>query len=325
MKRQCLIFKVLTLVLIFSVIGLAGAVAKEYTFGVVNVNAIYPYYQAEILGMQKMADRLGVKLLVLDSQGDPGIQMSNVETLIAKRVDMILLINVGQTDGGMAVRRASAAKIPTIAVSRLCKGGDPISSVITDKSAATAAADFFTDEVCKGKGKVAEVQGMPGVSNVILRHEALMEALQRNPGITLLQSAIGNFDPAVAQNVAADILASNPDLEAFYVHNDGMAMGVIKAVAAVGKTGKVKILGIDGEPDAIVAIKAGKMTATSGVPVALEGARAVHYGYQYLQGKKIPEYVATPVINIDDRNIHRFAGDPKYLWENIDWPEYPFE
>lgn len=300
-----------------------GTESKKTILGVVNVNAVYTYFQAEIKGMQEQAKKENVELVVLDSQGDAGKEISNVESLITQKVNAILLISVGETDGGQCVKTAQAANIPIIAVSRKISGSKPSCSVITGPDHAQAGADYFVSKMMNGKGKIAEIQGMPGDGNEILRADALKNALAKYPDIKLLTSIAANYDPAKANAAASDILSKYPDVEAFYVHNDGMAQGVIKAVKDANKTGKIKIYAIDGEQTAIASIKAGEQTATNGAPVGLEGARAVHAAVKIIKGEKVDEFYYTPSIVIDQSNVDKFMGSS--FWEKIDWSEYPIK
>jgi ribose transport system substrate-binding protein len=331
MKRKLAIMLTLVLAVLMSVTGCGTSsttsstgtpAAKKYVFGVINVGAQYPYYKATVSGMQEQATKEGnVTLKVLDSQVDVGKEMSNLENLITQKVDLILLINVGETDGDQCVAKATAAKIPIIAVSRECSpNAKPLCSIVTDASTAQGFADDMAKQL-GGKGKICEIQGVLGVSNVTLRHQALLNVLKANPGMTLLDSKAGDFDPVKAQSVAADMISVHPDLEAFYVHDDGSAQGVIQAVKAAGKEGKIKIFSTGGDPSGIASIKAGTQQSTWAILTGWEGAMGVHEGVKYLKGDTVPEHLTTPSTGVYKSNIGDHAND--YWWYNINWPDFP--
>jgi ABC-type sugar transport system substrate-binding protein len=69
-------------------------------------------------------------------------------------------------------------------------------------------------------------------------------------------------DRAQGRSVTADILQRHPDLTMIFAANDEMALGAVEAVAAVGKTGQIQIIGFDGTKDAVAAIQAGTMAAS---------------------------------------------------------------
>ncbi len=303
-----------------------AADGQTYQVGIINCNDVYPYYQAEIDGMVKMADELkeseGVtfEFTRLDSQDDVNREMGNVETLISQGVDAILLINISEQDGDACVKAASEAGIPTVVVSRkVSENCDPLFMNVTDYAQTKAGAEWFLENVVGGEGVICEIQGNLGNANVTMRHDSLEEALADYPNITLADSQTAEFDAAKAGNIAADMISANPDLKAFYVHNDDMASGVISSVEAAGKTGEIAVYGIDGEPQALKRIKEGTQTATLGVPIALEGARSVYYLYQALIGNDYPEKIETEMIPIDSSNIDEYS---ETLWSDIHFADY---
>lgn len=297
----------------------APADNEKIVLGVINCNSVYPYYQAELEGMQKEADELGnVELMILDSQDDVNQQTANIETCITKGVDMILLISVGAEDGANCVRMADEAGIPIIAVSREVSSAKPLMNIVTGYSNTYAAIDSLIDNVVV-EGTVVELAGKSGEANVIIRGDALREAIAGNDKVTLLDSADCQWDQLTAANTAADMISKYPDMTAFYCHNDDMAVGAIQAVKDAGKLGKIMILAMDGQPAALSSIAAGEQTATMGVPIALEGARCVYYAHRYLTGNTVPEYIETEIIPITKDNVSTYSA----LWSDINFADYP--
>ena len=105
-----------------------------------------------------------------------------------------------------------------------------------------------------------------------------------------------------------DILVAHPDITAVYTHNDGMMVGVRKALEAAGLLGEVVTVAFDGEPVAIDAINEGTQTATMGVVPAQEGAMGVIVGVMHLNGMQVPEHIYTPSIIVTQDNLDLFPG-----------------
>lgn len=293
----------------------------SFVLGVINCNAVYPYYQAELAGMQTMADEIGgIELMILDSQDDVNTEMANIETCITKGVDMILLISVGAEDGANAVRKANDAGIPIIAVSREVSSAEPLMNIVTGYDGTYKACKELIDNVVV-EGSIVEITGKSGEANVIIRGGALEQVLSENTNVKLLESVDCQWDQLTAANTAADMLAKYPDLTAFYCHNDDMAAGVIQAIADAGKTNEVMVLAMDGQPAALSNIAAGKQTATMGVPIALEGARCVYYAHQYLTGNEVPDYIETEIIPVTADNVETYSA----LWSDIHFADYPID
>ena len=298
-----------------------GSTDQKIVLGVINCNSVYPYYQAEIAGMQEEADAIGnIELMVLDSQDDINTEAANIETCITKKVDMILLISVGAEDGANCVRKADDAGIPIIAVSREVTSAQPLMNIVTGYDNTYAACKELIDNVVVS-GTVVEIAGKSGEANVLIRGKALRQAIDENDKVTLVDSADCKWDQLTAANTAADMISKYPDLTAFYCHNDDMASGVIQAVEDAGKTGQIMVIAMDGEPSALSNIAAGKQTATMGVPIALEGARCVYYAHQYLTGNSVPDYVETEIIPVTKDNVATYSN----LWSDISFANYPID
>lgn len=283
--------------------------AQPYTFGVVYNNLVYPWYQAEKAGIERQASEMGVELISLESRDDPAKELANIEDLITKEVDLILLLGTDETTGGKSAELANEAGIPLIALSRATRGGgDVISTIDTNTVVQAETISKYMAELLGGQGKVAQIEGVPGVSNVRMRQEGLANVLADYPNIEMVADVPGYFDPARAEAAMNDILVAHPDITAVYTHNDGMMVGVRKALEAAGLLGEVVTVAFDGEPVAIDAINEGTQTATMGVVPAQEGAMGVIVGVMHLNGMQVPEHIYTPSIIVTEDNLDLFPG-----------------
>jgi ribose transport system substrate-binding protein len=244
---------------------------RPYTFGVVYNNLIYPWYQAEKEGIERQAELMGVELISLESRDDPAKELANIEDLITKNVDLVILLGTDETTGGKSAELANGAGIPLIALSRATRGGGEVVSTIDTNTVVQAEtiARYMAEQL-GGEGKIAQIEGVPGVSNVRMRQEGMANILTDYPDVDMVADVPGYFDPAKAEAAMNDILTANPDVIAVYTHNDGMMVGVRKALEAADLLGQVVTVAFDGEPVAIDAIREGTQTATMGVVPAQE-------------------------------------------------------
>jgi ribose transport system substrate-binding protein len=284
--------------------------AEPLVFGVVYNNLIYPWYQAEKAGVDRQAANMGIRLISLESRDDPAKEIANIEDLVTQGVDAIILLGTDEDTGGQSAQIAAEAGIPLVALSRATRGDvPPLTTIATDTyQQAYTLAEYMVEKM-GGEGKVAQIQGVPGVSNVRLRDEALKDVLADYPDIELVADVVGNFDPAQAEAAMSDILVANPDIDAVYTHNDGMMVGVRRALEGAGvDPGSIITVAFDGEPVAIEAIAAGTQTATMGVVPAQEGAMGVIAAYLLLQGEEVPPVLYTPSLIYDASNVADFPG-----------------
>lgn len=169
------------------------------------------------------------------------------------------------------------------------------------------AADYIAKQLPDG-GSVAMVEGDPGSSNALNRGKGFTEELAKYPNLDLVASSTAKWDTNTAQTVAAGMLTANPDIKAFYVQNDGMALGVEAAVAAKGLTNQVLIVGTDGIPQAKKDIADQKgYTATVSEQPMTEGEMAVKTALWLIAGKQVPAWVDVPGFIVDSSNVSQYA------------------
>ena len=92
-----------------------------------------------------------------------------------------------------------------------------------------------------------------------------------------------------------DILQANPELDAIYAHNDEMALGAVRSVAAAGRSEEIKIYGIDAIDDALAAVESGEMAATVQQQPDLQIQTALENALKYLNGETLEERVNIPL------------------------------
>jgi len=234
--------------------------AKEgKTIGLVISTLNNPFFVDLEAGAKAKADELGVNLVTLDSQDDPAKEMSNVEDLINQKVDVIM-INPTDSDAVKgAVEAANAANIPVITLDRSANGGNVVSHIASDNVAGGKLAGEFIIEKLGGKGKVVELEGVPGASAARERGEGFNAAIAGSD-IEVVAKQTANFDRAEGLSVMENILQAQPEIDAVFAHNDEMALGAIEAIKASGRD--IMVVGFDATDDAKAAVESGDMAAT---------------------------------------------------------------
>ncbi|GHE02978.1 D-ribose transporter subunit RbsB [Defluviimonas sp. 20V17] len=252
-----------------------------------------PFFVSLKDGAQAQAKKMGFDLIVLDSQNDPAKELSNVEDVLNKGIKA-LLINPTDSDAvKAAVRTANRAHVPVITLDRSANGGKVATHIASDN---VAGGKMAGDEIIKllgGKGKVAELQGVPGTSAARDRGKGFHEAIAADKGIDLVASQPADFDRTKGLNVMENILQAHPDIQAVFAQNDEMALGALKAVEGSGK--KIYIVGFDGTDDGIKAVKAGTMAATIAQQPERIGALGVEAAAKILKGEKVPAFTSVPL------------------------------
>lgn len=222
-----------------------------------------------------------VDLRVLDSRYDPLVMNNQIDSLITQKFDAIITIPVDFNGNAPAVRKAKKAGIPMVASNARINSTDLVSTVISDD---VKGGEIIMQEAANrmgGKGNIVIFQGPIGGSGEIDRTKGVKNILAKYPDIKILEIKTGNWSRAEGLALMENWLTAHPGkIKGVIGENDEMALGAIQAIKARGLNVKdFVVVGIDGVPDAINAVKAGEMFSIlqDGVGQAQAGLDLVLY------------------------------------------------
>jgi ribose transport system substrate-binding protein len=249
-----------------------------------------PFFVSLKEGAEKEAKAQGAELLVADAQNDSAKQVNDIEDLIQKGAD-VLIINPADSDAvTAAVQSANDANIPVITVDRSANGGDVVSHIASDNVAGgKMAGDFILEKLGK-KGKVVELEGIPGSSAARERGEGFHKAVDAVKDIKVVAKQAADFDRAKGLSVMENILQGNKDIQAVFAHNDEMALGALQALEAAGLK-NVVVVGFDATDDAVKAVKDGKMAATVAQKPAEIGQKGVQTAVKVVNKESVEKFI----------------------------------
>lgn len=303
MKKSRILLLMLVFVLAFSLVACngdenattddtteepSGEATGEGTIGFVISTQTNPFFVSLKEGAENKAAELGYEITVLDSQDDSAKAASNMEDLITRGVDVIL---VNPTDSAALVNsviQANDAGIPVIAVDRGVDGGDLTSYVASDNVAGGQMAGEFIINELKGEGKVVELEGIAGANSAVERGRGFNQALEGS-GLEIVARQTADFDRVQGLTVMENILQSQPEIDAVFAHNDEMALGALEAIRASDRD--ILVVGFDATDDAVAAVEAGDMAATVAQQPVLIGEMAVEAAGKVLNGEDVDDFI----------------------------------
>ena len=172
----------------------------------------------------------------------------------------------------------------------------------TDNVAAgRLAAATMARRVPRG-ARVAVIEGIPGDATSKARARGFQQGA---PGrFTVVHTVPADFDRREAAAAARHLLRSDPRLGGIFAVNDEMALGVADATRGAARR-SVAVIGLDGIPQALRAIRRGALTATvSQYPYTI-GQLAVEACAAHLRGIRVPAKIDAPVQLVDAGNVAR--------------------
>jgi ribose transport system substrate-binding protein len=225
---------------------------------------------------------LGYESIPLDSRSSTVTELSNVEDLISRNVDAVILVPMDSDASSNAVVLLNNANIPVITVDRSTTSGEVITSIATDNYAGGKTAGEFAVKQLEGKGKVVILRGTLGTDLENQRFTGFKDAIAETE-IEVVSEQSANFDRTTAFNTIENILQAHPDIDLVYAENDEMCLGVAKALESANRS-DIMVIGFDGAVETLEAIKAGKVTGTVFQQFALIGKLSVDIFDQYFKG-----------------------------------------
>jgi ribose transport system substrate-binding protein len=289
----------LTIILVLSLImvaGLtAGIAAQDLRIGLAVSTLNNPFFVDLKEGAESMAEEMGVEILVVDAQDDAAAQLSSVEDLLIKQIDVLIVNPVDGNAVVSAITAANDAGVPVITVDRGAEGGEVVSHIASDNVAGGEMAGDFIAEQLNEEGKVVELEGIPGTSAARDRGKGFNQAMDKYEGMEVIARQPAGFDRAEGMTVMENILQGNPEIDAVFAHNDNMALGAMEAIAAAGRSDEIMIVGFDAIDDEVAAVKAGDLAATIAQKPALMGEMAVETAVKVANGEEVDEYTPVPL------------------------------
>lgn len=236
-----------------------------------------PFWVEMAEGITAEAERLGIvaDVFAVDSEADIDGQLKKCEDAINSGTYVGLgVAPITSTNLISAVVAANGKNIPVVNIDAKIDetaltdaGGYVIGFATSDNYKVGAMGAEYIMEHLPDGGKVAIIEGRAGDLSGELRRDGCKETLSDNYEVVDIQPA--DWDRQKALDVATNIITKTPDLSAFFVANDTMALGVMQAIANTGNTGKILLVGTDASDETKEAIKAGNMVAVCQDPAAI--------------------------------------------------------
>ncbi|MCM3676391.1 MULTISPECIES: ABC transporter substrate-binding protein [Peribacillus] len=267
-----------------------------------------PFFVSMSKGAKKATKEMGAELITVSADYDLAKQTSQIEDFITKEVDLILLNAVDSKGIAGAVQQAKSAGIPVIAVDVAAEGG--VDSVVTsDNYQAGKIAGEYMIKQLKGKGNIAIIEGPP-VSAVTDRINGFEEAIKKSEiKVIAKQNGEGNREKALSATENILQAHSNGSIDAIFAINDPEALGVKIAQEQAEREKEFFIVGVDGAPEAVEALKENKsFTATSAQHPDEMMKKALEIGKDVLDGKKVDKLVKVPVELVTQENVNNYKG-----------------
>jgi ribose transport system substrate-binding protein len=263
---------------------------------------------AQIDGLKATFEKMGIEVVaVTDAQFKAEKQVSDIETVLAKKPDIIVSIPVDPVSTANAFKKAAESGVKLVFMDNTPNGlehGKDYASVVSADNYGNGveAANIMADQL-GGKGKVGVIFHDADFFVTKQRTDAFENTIkEKYPDIEIVDRG-GITGPNDGEKVASAMLTKNPDLDGIFVVWDVPAEGALAAARSAGRDDLV-ITTIDlGTNVALDIAKGGSIKGLGAqLPYDQGIAEAILAGYALL-GKETPAYVAVPALSVTKENV----------------------
>ncbi|WP_143414521.1 substrate-binding domain-containing protein [Halobacillus massiliensis] len=272
-------------------------------------NLANPFFVSMSEAAEDYADEIGAEIVVQAADADLAKQTSQIEDFITQGVDLILLNAVDSEGIAGAVAQADAAGIPVVSVDVGADGGIEGTVTSDNYQAGVLAAEYMIEDL-GGKGNVVVIDGPPvtAVKDRIAGFEDTIKGTEIK--VIAKQNGEGNREKGL--QVMESILQANEPgkIDAVFANNDPVAIGAEIAQQQAGRQDEFYIIGVDGSPDVIEAMKkeGSSIAGTSAQHPDEMVMKAIDVGIQVLDGESIEEVTKIPVDLVTEDNVASYKG-----------------
>ena len=276
-----------------------------------------PFFLAIYEGLRAEARRLGARLTVrsVTSNAELAAQAAQLRALVAENRDCYVVNPITASNLVTALRGISR---PIVNVD------SPIDPAAAQRAHVRVRTYIGTDDFAAGRlagaqmvallprgGEVAAVGGLAGNVNSGVRLSGFQRGI-RGSRVRVVARVNADYNRTKAQIAAERILRAHPRLSGFFAASDGMLLGIADALRGAGRTGEVRVVGLDGAAEALDHIRAGSISADVSQYPYVMGTMAVDACVAAAGGARLPPRVDAPIALLTKANVARaIAAFPK--------------
>jgi ABC-type sugar transport system substrate-binding protein len=300
---------IIALTLVMSGCGGVRAPSQSASLAAVIQPVENPFFATMREGLVATAEQHMARISVREALAlqDTAGQASALESLVAKGADCYI---VNPIDESNLIPPLSGVAAPIVNVDSPVDplaaraAGVRITTYIGSDNVAAGrlAAQAMADRVGT-RARVAVIAGMPGDAGSMARTQGFIEGARGR--FTVVGPVAADFDRRQAHDAALELIRGPQGIDGIFAVNDEMALGVVDAARGVGEKGSLAVIGMDGIPEALAAVRGGELSATVAQYPFTMAQLGVEACLAANRGKTIPPTIRPPIQLITPRNVAR--------------------
>ncbi len=250
-------------------------------------------------GLLTEGRKYSFELVITYAEFDSAKQAQQVEELVARKPDALIIAPCDSLKIGDSIVKANKASIPvfTVDIANRSGYGSVVSHVASDNFEGGRLAGQLMARALGGTGKVIIINH-PSVTSVMDRVRGFRDYLQEFPNIQIVADIPAWGQRSRATSITEDVLMMMPDIDGVFGINDDSALGALQAIEAARPKHRIVVVGYDGTPEAVKAIKASKIYGDVVQYPRQIAVLAIQAIRDYLNGLPVRPYIPVSVGTI---------------------------
>ncbi|HVT48223.1 MAG TPA: substrate-binding domain-containing protein [Vicinamibacterales bacterium] len=283
-----------------------GTAAKP-VIAVIPKGTTHEYWKSVHAGAVKAARDHGAEIIWKGPirEDDRDEQVKVVETFLAQKIDGIVIAPLDDRALVPVLKDAAARHIPVVIVDSDVKWDGYLSFVATDNEKAGGLAAERLGDVLGGKGKVVMMRYQEGSASTMAREAGFLSTLAAKfPNIKVVSdNQYGGATTETAYATAESLLATYADVDGIFCPNESTAFGMLLAIQAAGRAGKIHLVGFDASDKLIEGLRQGNIDGLVVQNPFRMGETGVNFLLQSLKGQTVPRRVDTGATMVTHENM----------------------
>ncbi len=236
---------------------------RTKTIAVIPKGTTHEFWKSVHAGAVKAGREAGAEILWKGPvrEDDRDEQIKVVENFLSRGVDGIVLAPLDDRALVPVLNDARARHIPVLIIDSGIQWDGHVSFVATDNEKAGGLAATRLGTLLAGKGDVIVMRYQEGSASTMAREKGFLDALAKGfPGMRVVSSnQYGGATTETAYATAENLLSTYKEVQAIFCPNESTTFGMLRALEASGRAGKLRFVGFDASSKLIEAMSTGKI------------------------------------------------------------------
>jgi ribose transport system substrate-binding protein len=282
--------------------------AKQKRFAVIPKGTTHEFWKAVHAGAVKAGREHGIEIIWKGPvrEDDRDEQIKVVENFLSQGVDGIVLAPLDDRALVPVLNDAKARNIPVLIIDSGVQWNDYVSFVATDNEHAGSMAAERLGTTLGGRGDVLVLRYAEGSASTMARESGFLSTLAKKfPAMRVVSSnRYGGATTETAYAAAENLLSTYKGVQGIFCPNESTTFGMLLALDAAGRAGKVTLVGFDASTKLVEALGQGKVDGLVVQNPFRMGEMGVATLLNHLNGQPVEKRIDTgaAVITRDNMN-----------------------